>query len=74
VYYNKIVNHCSYRGNMMQALAQWQHPATSNEAQDVFHWAMHPTSYCRIHMVIKIASNSPAFLTTFDFVVTHPQM
>jgi hypothetical protein len=34
----------------------------SSEAQDVLHWAMRPTSYRRIHMVIKITSTSLHFL------------
>jgi hypothetical protein len=49
---------------MEQALAQWQHPVASSEAWDVIHWAMCPTSYRRIHMVIKITSTFPAFLSS----------
>jgi len=44
----------------MRALAQWQHPVASSEAQDVLYRAMCPASYRRIRMAIEITSNSPA--------------
>jgi hypothetical protein len=34
----------------------------SEKALDVLYWAMHPASYRRIRMAIKIASNLPPFL------------
>jgi hypothetical protein len=49
------------RGNAVQALAQWWHTVASSKAWDVLHWVMHPASYHRIRMYIKIASNLPAF-------------
>jgi hypothetical protein len=52
-----------------QALAQWQHPVASSEAQDVLHWVMRPASHLRIHMAIKITSDLPAFFVFVDFVV-----
>jgi hypothetical protein len=56
---------------MMQTLARWQHPVGSSEALDVLHWAMHPASHQRIPIVIKIASNLPAFFCIIDFIVAH---
>ncbi len=52
-------NHINFgrQGNMVQTLAQWQHPVASSEALDVLHWTMHPASHQCIPMVIKIASN-----------------
>jgi hypothetical protein len=58
----EIVNHGGCQGNTAQALTQWQHPVASRKALDVLHWAMHPASYCRIRIAIKIAGNLPAFL------------
>jgi hypothetical protein len=43
----------------------------SSEARDVLYWAMHPALYRRIHMVIKIARNSPAFFVMVDFDPFH---
>jgi hypothetical protein len=37
-----------------------------SEALDVLYWAMHPASYRRIRMAIKIASDSPAFFDVAD--------
>ncbi len=56
-------NHSSHRGNTAQGLAQWQHPVASSEAQDVLHQAMHPASYWRIRMVVKIASKVGVFFS-----------
>jgi hypothetical protein len=64
----KIVNHGGCRGNTEQALARWWHPEASRKTLDVLHWAMHPMLYRRIRMVIKIASNLPAFFGVVDFV------
>jgi hypothetical protein len=36
----KIIDHGGRHGNAMQALAQWQHPMASSEAQDVLHRVM----------------------------------
>ena len=41
---------------------RWQHPVASSEALDVLHWAVCHTLHHCICMVIKIASNLPAFL------------
>jgi len=35
----KIVEHGSRWSNAVQALTQWQHPVSSNEARDVLHRA-----------------------------------
>jgi hypothetical protein len=56
---------------MFQALAQWWHPVAFSEAQDVLHWVMHPTSYCRIPMEIQIASEVGLLFCIVDFVVIH---
>jgi hypothetical protein len=53
-------------GDVMRALARWQHPVASSEARDVLYQAMCPPSHCRIHMAIKIASNLPAFFVVVD--------
>ncbi len=42
-------------------------PVASSEALYVL--AMHPASYCRIPMVIKMVSDLPAFFFLIDFVV-----
>jgi hypothetical protein len=52
----EIVNHGSFQGNTVLALARWQHLVASHEATDAIHWAMHPALHRRIRMVIKIAS------------------
>jgi hypothetical protein len=36
---------------------------------DMLHWVMRPASYRRIRMVIKMASDLPAFFFVTDFVV-----
>jgi hypothetical protein len=71
VFAAKIDDLGSRRGNAVQAFAQWQHPVASSKAQDVLHCAMRPASYCRIHMVIKISSNYPAFFIVVDFLFAH---
>jgi hypothetical protein len=44
----------------------------SSEALDVLHWAMHPTLYrCIRIMVIETASNLPVFFVIVDSVVAH---
>jgi hypothetical protein len=55
--FNKFVDHGGRRGNMAQALAQWQHPVASSEALDVLHWVMCSASHRRNRMANKIASN-----------------
>jgi hypothetical protein len=54
-------NHGGCQGDMAQILAQWQHLVASSIALDVLHQAMSPALHQRIPMVIKIASNVPAF-------------
>jgi len=67
----KIIDHGGSRGNALQALAQWQHPVSSSEAQIVLHWVMCPASHHRICMAIKIASDSPAFFVVLDLLFAH---
>jgi hypothetical protein len=43
----------------------------SSEALDVLHWAMHPALDRHIRMVIKTASDLPAFFVNVDFVVAN---
>jgi hypothetical protein len=62
----KFVDHGSRWGNTAQALARWQHPVAPSEALDVVYWAMRPALYRRIHMAIKIASDSPEFFVVAD--------
>jgi len=59
--FNKFIDHGGRRGNTAQAFARWQHPVASSEVQDVLYRVIRPTSYRRIRMAIKIASNLPAF-------------
>jgi hypothetical protein len=47
------------------------HPVASSEALDVLHRVMRPALHPHILMVIKIASNFPAFFCIIIFVVTH---
>ncbi len=47
-----------------QGLAWWQHPVASSEARDLLHQAMHPASYCRIRMVIKITSKVCIYISS----------
>jgi hypothetical protein len=56
---------------MTQALARWWHPVASSEALDVLHRAMRPTSYRRICMVIKTASDFPVFFVIAYSAVAH---
>jgi len=37
MFYNKIADYGGHHGNAIQALAQWWHPVTSSEAQEVLH-------------------------------------
>jgi hypothetical protein len=69
--FNVFVDHGGRWGDTAQALAQWQHPVASSEARDVLHRAMHPASYRRIPMVIKITSTFPAFFVVVDSVVAN---
>jgi hypothetical protein len=71
VFAAKIDDLGGYWGNAVQALARWWHPVASNKARDVLHWAMCPALYHRIRMVIKIASNFPAFFAVVDFLFAH---
>jgi hypothetical protein len=59
------------RGDAVQVLTRWPHPVASSKAWDVLHQAMHPASYRRIYMAIKIASNLPAFFLAVDSIVGH---
>jgi hypothetical protein len=43
----------------------------SSKALDVLHWAMHPASHRRIRMVIKVASELPAFFVVADYLFAH---
>jgi hypothetical protein len=58
-------------GNLVQALAQWQHPVASSKAWDVLHWEIHLTLYRCIRMAIKLASNLPEFFVVVNFIVGH---
>jgi hypothetical protein len=69
--FNVFVDHGGHWGNTAQALARWQHPVDSSEAQDVLHRAMRPASYHPIRMVIKITSTFPAFIVVVDSVVAN---
>ncbi len=57
--------------NTIQALARWQHPVASSEVLDVLHWAMCPALHRRIRMVIKVASDLPAFFVIADYLFAH---
>jgi hypothetical protein len=41
----------------------------SSEALDVRYWAMCHALYRRIHMAIKITSDSPLFFVVLNFIV-----
>jgi hypothetical protein len=71
VFCANTIDHGGRHGDAMQALARWRHPVTSSEAWGVLHWEMCPTSYRRICMVIKIASDSPAFFVIVIFNRSH---
>jgi hypothetical protein len=55
----------------MQALTRWRHPVASSEAQNVFHWVMHPALHCCINMAIKIASDLPVFFVVVYLLFAH---
>jgi hypothetical protein len=61
--FNNFFDHGGHRGNTVQALAQWRHPAASSEAPDVLYRAMFPASYRCNAMAIKITSDTPSFLS-----------
>jgi hypothetical protein len=69
--FNLFVNYGGRWGNTALALAQWWHPVASSEAWEVVHWAMHPTFYGHMRMVIKITSTFPAFFAVVDSVVAN---
>jgi hypothetical protein len=69
VFAAKIDDFGGCRGNVVQALAQWQHPVASSKAWDVLHRAMCPALYRHICMAIEIASNLPAFFVVVNFIV-----
>jgi hypothetical protein len=56
---------------MVWTLARQWHPVASIEALDVRHLAMRHSSYRRIRMAIKIASDLPAFFVVINFIVGH---
>jgi len=62
--FNKFVDHGGRRGDTTQALTRWRHPVASSEALDVLHLEMRQAAYRCIAMAIKIASNSPSFLSS----------
>ena len=68
VYSNDVDDHGSCRGDTAQALAPWHHLVASSEALDVLQQAMHPASYRRICMAIKIASNLPALFVVVNLL------
>jgi hypothetical protein len=43
----------------------------SSEALDVLYWAMHPALHHPIRMVIKVASNLPAFFVVANYLFAH---
>ena len=67
--FNEFIDHGGRQGNTAQALTQWQHPVASSEALDVRYRAMRPTSYSRIRMAIKIASDLPFFVLVADLLL-----
>jgi hypothetical protein len=69
--FNVFGDYGSHWGNTAQALTQWRHPVASSEARDVLHWAMHPTLYRCIRMVIEITSTFPAFFVLVNSVVAN---
>jgi hypothetical protein len=71
VFAAKIDDLGSRWSNGVLALAQWQHPVASSKARDVLHRAMLSALYQSICMVIKIASNLPAFFVVVNFIVGH---
>jgi len=73
VFSTKFVDHGSRHSDAMRALAQWQHPVGSSDAQDVLHRAMCPTLHRHIRMMaIKIVSDSPAFFVdVVDLLFAH---
>jgi hypothetical protein len=71
VFAAKIDDLGSRGGNAVQALTQWLHPVASSKAWDVLHRAMRPALYRPIRMVIKVASNFPAFFVIVDFLFAH---
>jgi len=68
----KFVDHGSRRGDVMQALARWQYPVASSEAEDVLHRAMRPASHRRIRMAIEIVVNVPAFFVSLISLLDTP--
>jgi hypothetical protein len=69
-FYFEILNHGGNQGNTAKALTRWRHPVAPSEALNVLHWAMRPTLYHRICMVIEITSNFPEISIVVDSVVT----
>jgi len=61
VFSTKIVDHGGRRGNAMRALARWRNPLASSEALVVPHREMHPASHRRIHMIVEMVVDLPAF-------------
>jgi hypothetical protein len=70
-FFSDIVDHGGCRGNMVQALAQWQHLVALHEATGALHRVMHPALHRRIRMAINFASNLPAFFVVSNFIVGH---
>jgi hypothetical protein len=67
--FNEFIGHGGRRGNTAQALARRLHPVTPSEALDVLYQVMRPALYRRIHMVIEIASDLPAFFVVADLLL-----
>jgi hypothetical protein len=59
VFSTKINHHGSRRGDVMQALAQWQHPVAVE-------LRVKPTSHHHTPLTIRITSNSPKFVVVVD--------
>jgi hypothetical protein len=56
-----MIDRGSRRGDAMQAFVRWRHPLASSEALVVLHRAICPALHRRIHMVVEIIVDLPAF-------------
>jgi hypothetical protein len=54
-------DHGGCQGNLVQALAQWQHPVASSKVLDLPYQVMQSALHPHIHMTIEMASNPRAF-------------
>ena len=65
------MDHGGCQGDVVWALAQWQHLVASHKATNTLHWLMRIALYSPGGMAIKIVIDLPAFFVIVDSMFAH---